>query len=170
MEVQLFEGIEPDPSVETVMKRRGSDAQVPARLDRCNGRRFPYRCCKGYVDQTMNIRILTFEDMCKVFGFPKLRTEGTLLRYPLHFRHCYRSNCFLHHHRLPARASSILSLTSRSPRMLQSLTLIWHETMPQEAGCSHRYGCYDPRHRGVCFHRKLRLYRPAGSSCHRDDS
>ena len=27
------------------------------------------------------------------------------------------------------------------------------ETMPQEAGCSHRYGRDDPRDRGVCFHR-----------------
>ena len=39
MEVQLIEGVEPDPSVET----------VPARLDRSNGRRFPHRCSKGYV-------------------------------------------------------------------------------------------------------------------------
>ena len=41
MEVQLFEGIEPDPSVETVMKG----------LDHCDGRRIPDRCSKSDVDQ-----------------------------------------------------------------------------------------------------------------------
>ena len=36
MEVELFEGVEPDPSVETVMK--GAEAmRVPTRLDRSNG-------------------------------------------------------------------------------------------------------------------------------------
>ena len=37
MEVELFEGIEPDPSVETVMKGAASDAGVSAGLDRCDG-------------------------------------------------------------------------------------------------------------------------------------
>ena len=46
MEVQLFEGIESDPSVETVM--RGA---VPAGLDRSNGRRISNRRSKGNVDQ-----------------------------------------------------------------------------------------------------------------------
>ena len=46
MEVELFEGIEADPSVETVM--RGAQAMEK---DRSNGRRFTHRCCKGYVDQ-----------------------------------------------------------------------------------------------------------------------
>ena len=41
MEVKLFEGVEPDPSVETVMK--GAEAMgVPAGLDRCHGRRFSH--------------------------------------------------------------------------------------------------------------------------------
>ena len=36
MEVELFEGVEPDPSVETVMK--GAEAmRVSTRLDRSNG-------------------------------------------------------------------------------------------------------------------------------------
>ena len=47
MEVQLFEGIEPDPSVETVMK----GGRVWSGLDRCDRRRFADRCGKGYVDQ-----------------------------------------------------------------------------------------------------------------------
>ena len=51
MEVQLFEGIEPDPSVETVMKRRGGHGGLPARLDHCHGRRLPHRRGQGHVDQ-----------------------------------------------------------------------------------------------------------------------
>ena len=37
MEVKLFEGVEPDPSVETVMKGADSYAGVPAGLDRSYG-------------------------------------------------------------------------------------------------------------------------------------
>ena len=33
----------------------------------------------------------------------------------------------------------------------------------QEADGPHRYGRYDPRHRGLCVHRSLRLYRSSGS-------
>ena len=51
MEVQLFEGIEPDPSVETVMKGAAAMQAVPARLDRCHGRRLPHRRSQGHVDQ-----------------------------------------------------------------------------------------------------------------------
>ena len=44
MEVELFEGIEPDPSVETVMK--GAEAMAEFEPDW-----FTDRCGKGYVDQ-----------------------------------------------------------------------------------------------------------------------
>ena len=37
MEVKLFEGVEPDPSVETVMKGAAVTAGVPAGLDRSYG-------------------------------------------------------------------------------------------------------------------------------------
>ena len=40
MEVRFFEGVEPDPSVETVIR---------ARLDRSHRRRLPHRCCQGNV-------------------------------------------------------------------------------------------------------------------------
>ena len=42
MEVELFENVEPDPSVETVMKVQ-TQCSSSARLDRSNGRRFSYR-------------------------------------------------------------------------------------------------------------------------------
>ena len=51
MEVELFEGIEPDPSVETVMKGAEAMLRISAGLDHCNGRRFTDRCSKGDVDQ-----------------------------------------------------------------------------------------------------------------------
>lgn len=41
MEVQLFEGVEPDPSVDTVMKGAEAMRQFGPRLDRCHRRRIP---------------------------------------------------------------------------------------------------------------------------------
>ena len=49
MEVELFEGVEPDPSVETVMKGAEAMRQVPARLDRGHRRRQPHRRGQGHV-------------------------------------------------------------------------------------------------------------------------
>ena len=75
MEVELFEGIEPDPSVDTVMK--GAEAM---RRDRgpkivAIGGGSPIDAAKAmwikyeYPD-------ITFEDMCKVFGIPSLRRKA----------------------------------------------------------------------------------------------
>ena len=75
MEVQLFEGIEPDPSVETVMK--GAEAMKAFEPDWivAMGGGSPIDAAKAmwikyeYPD-------ITFEDMCKVFGIPKLRQKA----------------------------------------------------------------------------------------------
>ncbi|MCR5403659.1 MAG: iron-containing alcohol dehydrogenase [Butyrivibrio sp.] len=75
MEVELFEGIEPDPSVETVMK--GAEAMQKFQPDWivAIGGGSPIDAAKAmwikyeYPDTT-------FEDMCKVFGLPKLRTKA----------------------------------------------------------------------------------------------
>ncbi len=75
MEVQLFEGIEPDPSVETVMK--GAEAMLAFKPDWivAIGGGSPIDAAKA-----MWIKYeypeTTFEDMCKVFGLPKLRTKA----------------------------------------------------------------------------------------------
>ena len=75
MEVQLFEGIESDPSVETVM--RGAKAMEEFQPD-CivaMGGGSPIDAAKAmwikyeYPD-------ITFEEMCKVFGMPKLRRKA----------------------------------------------------------------------------------------------
>ena len=80
MEVELIEGIESDPSVETVMKGCAEDDRVPAGLDHRDGGGSPIDAAKAmwikyeYPD-------VTFEDMCKVFGLPKLRQKAHLLRH-----------------------------------------------------------------------------------------
>ena len=75
MEVQIFEGIEPDPSVETVMK--GAEAMQAFGPDWivAIGGGSPIDAAKAmwikyeYPD-------CTFEDMCKVFGIPELRKKA----------------------------------------------------------------------------------------------
>ena len=75
MEVKLFEGIEPDPSVETVMK--GAQAMLEFEPDWivAIGGGSPIDAAKAmwikyeYPD-------ITFEEMCKVFGIPHLRKKA----------------------------------------------------------------------------------------------
>ena len=75
MEVELFEGIESDPSVESVM--RGADAMLKFQPDWiiAMGGGSPIDAAKA-----MWIKYeypeTTFEDMCKVFGLPKLRKKA----------------------------------------------------------------------------------------------
>ncbi len=73
--VSLFEGIEPDPSVETVM--RGAEAMLAFEPDWiiAVGGGSPIDAAKA-----MWIKYeypeTTFEDMCKIFGIPKLRKKA----------------------------------------------------------------------------------------------
>ena len=75
MEVELIEGIESDPSVETVMK--GAQKMIEFQPDWiiAMGGGSPIDAAKAmwikyeYPD-------VTFEDMCKVFGLPKLRRKA----------------------------------------------------------------------------------------------
>ncbi|MDO4378136.1 MAG: iron-containing alcohol dehydrogenase [Erysipelotrichia bacterium] len=75
MEVKVFDGIESDPSVETVM--RGAQAMIDFQPDWivAIGGGSPIDAAKA-----MWIKYeypeTTFEDMCKVFGLPKLRTKA----------------------------------------------------------------------------------------------
>lgn len=75
MEVAFIEGIEPDPSVETVMK--GAQVMMDFQPDWivAIGGGSPIDAAKA-----MWIKYeypeTTFEDMCKVFGLPKLRTKA----------------------------------------------------------------------------------------------
>ncbi len=81
MEVELFGGIEPDPSVETVM--RGAQVMAEFKPDWivAMGGGSPIDAAKA-----MWIKYeypeTTFEDMCKVFGLPKLRTKAHFCAIP----------------------------------------------------------------------------------------
>jgi len=81
MQVELFEGIEPDPSVDTVM--RGAEAMSKFQPDWviAMGGGSPIDAAKA-----MWIKYeypeTTFEDMCKVFGLPKLRTKAHFCAIP----------------------------------------------------------------------------------------
>ncbi len=75
MEVDLIEGIEPDPSVETVMKGAAKMQEFQPDWIIAMGGGSPIDAAKA-----MWIKYeypeTTFEDMCKVFGLPKLRTKA----------------------------------------------------------------------------------------------
>lgn len=75
MEVAVFEGIEPDPSVDTVMKGAEKFAEFQPDWIVAIGGGSPIDAAKA-----MWIKYeypeTTFEDMCKVFGIPKLRKKA----------------------------------------------------------------------------------------------
>lgn len=75
MEVTVFEGIESDPSVETVMKGAAVMQEFKPDWIIAMGGGSPIDAAKA-----MWIKYeypeTTFEDMCKVFGLPKLRTKA----------------------------------------------------------------------------------------------
>lgn len=75
MEVKIFEGIEPDPSVETVMKGAAFMSEFEPDWIVAIGGGSPIDAAKA-----MWIKYeypeTTFEDMCKIFGLPKLRTKA----------------------------------------------------------------------------------------------
>ena len=75
MEVELFEGIESDPSVTTVM--RGAEAMAKFQPDWivAMGGGSPIDAAKAMWIKYEYPEV-TFEDMCKVFGLPKLRTKA----------------------------------------------------------------------------------------------
>lgn len=81
MEVELFEGIEPDPSVETVMK--GAEAMLKFEPDWiiAMGGGSPIDAAKA-----MWIKYeypeTTFEQMCVVFGIPELRKKAKFVAIP----------------------------------------------------------------------------------------
>lgn len=75
MEVSIFEGIEPDPSVDTVMKGAAAMQEFGPDWIVAIGGGSPIDAAKAmwikyeYPD-------CTFEDMCKIFGIPELRKKA----------------------------------------------------------------------------------------------
>ena len=82
MEVELYEGIEPDPSVETVMKGAAAMARFQPDWIIAMGGGSPIDAAKAmwafyeYPD-------VTFEQLCTPFSFPELRQKAKFLAIPL---------------------------------------------------------------------------------------
>ena len=81
MEVEIFEGIEPDPSVDTVM--RGADAMKRFEPDWivAIGGGSPIDAAKAMWIKYEYPEI-TFEEMCVVFGIPELRKKAKFCAIP----------------------------------------------------------------------------------------
>ncbi len=81
MEVEVIDGIEPDPSVETVMK--GAEAMQKFQPDWiiAMGGGSPIDAAKAMWVKYEYPEV-TFEDMVKVFGLPKLRTKAHFVAIP----------------------------------------------------------------------------------------
>ncbi len=98
MDVELFEGIEPDPSVETVM--RGAEAMLKFEPDWiiAMGGGSPIDAAKAMWIKYEYPEI-TFGDVQSV-RHSAAPPQGPLLRHLFHLRHRHRGDRFLHHHRL----------------------------------------------------------------------
>ena len=81
MEVQLFEGIEPDPSVTTVMKGAEAMAEFQPDWIVAIGGGSPIDAAKAMWVKYEYPEI-TFEDMVKVFGIPELRKKAHFCAIP----------------------------------------------------------------------------------------
>ena len=81
MEVELFEGIEPDPSVETVMKGAAKMTEFEPDWIVAMGGGSPIDAAKAMWIKYEYPEI-TFEEMCKVFGIPKLRKKAHFCAIP----------------------------------------------------------------------------------------
>ena len=75
MEVSVIDGIEPDPSVETVMAGAEKMLQFQPDWIVAIGGGSPIDAAKAMWIKYEYPEV-TFEDMCKVFGLPKLRTKA----------------------------------------------------------------------------------------------
>ena len=114
MEVQLFENVEPDPSVETVM--RGAEAMREFQPDWIisMGGGSPIDAAKAmwvfyeYPDTT-------FEEIIQPFSFPELRQKAKFLAIPSTSGTATEVTAFSVITDYQPRASSILWLTSTSP-------------------------------------------------------
>lgn len=81
MEVKLLEGIESDPSVETVMKGAAVMSEFGPDWIVAMGGGSPIDAAKAMWIKYEYPNI-SFEDMCKVFGLPKLRTKAHFCAIP----------------------------------------------------------------------------------------
>lgn len=81
MEVQLFEGVEPDPSVDTVMKGAAAMTEFGPDWIVSIGGGSPIDAAKA-MWAFYEYPNVTFEDLCIPFNFPTLRTKAKFCAIP----------------------------------------------------------------------------------------
>ena len=81
MEVQLFEGVEPDPSVETVMKGTKAMTDFQPDVIVAIGGGSPIDAAKA-MWAFYEYPEVTFEQLCTPFSFPKLRQKAKFVAIP----------------------------------------------------------------------------------------
>ena len=81
MEVQLFEGVEPDPSVETVMKGAKAMTDFQPDVIVAIGGGSPIDAAKA-MWAFYEYPEVTFEQLCTPFSFPKLRQKAKFVAIP----------------------------------------------------------------------------------------
>ena len=97
IETQLFENVEPDPSVETVMAGAKVMSDFEPDWIIAMGGGSPIDAAKAmwafyeYPDTT-------FEQLITPFSFPTLRTKAKIPRHSIYFRYSYGSNCVLRYY------------------------------------------------------------------------
>ena len=99
MEVELFEGVEPDPSVETVM--RGAEAMRAFGPDWivAMGGGSPIDAAKA-MWAFYEYPETSFEDLCTPFQLPRAQNKSKIRSHPFYIRNCDRGYRILSYHRL----------------------------------------------------------------------
>lgn len=100
MEVRLFENVEPDPSVETVMKGASAMREFEPDWIVAMGGGSPIGAAKA-MWAFYEYPETTFEDLCTPFNFPTPPYKGSFLRHSVHIGYGYGGYRFLRNHRLP---------------------------------------------------------------------
>lgn len=156
MEVKLFEGVEADPSVETVMRGAKMMQEFEPDWIVAMGGGSPIDAAKTmwafyeYPD-------VTFEDLITPFSFPELRQKA---------RFCA----------IPSTSGTATEVTAFAVitdyQKGVKYPLADFNITPDDAAqaCrTYRHGRHDPRDRSLCFHTALQLHRSACPPCDPDD-
>ena len=99
MEVQLIEGVEPDPSVETVMKGAAVMREFEPDWIVSMGGGSPIDAAKAmWAFYEYHLR-----GSVHSVHFPGAASESKICSHPVHFRHGNRGNCILRNHQLSDR-------------------------------------------------------------------
>lgn len=99
MEVQLFEGVEPDPSVDTVMKGAEAMRQFGPDWIVAIGGGSPHRRSQGYVG-VLRVPGDHLRGSDHTVQLPDPAHQSKILCDSLHFRHCHRGYRIFRYHRL----------------------------------------------------------------------